>query len=168
MKTRGALFLAGVMPASGSLASAQSSAPATDPVAAGQAAYDRGDYKSALAAWQPALGALESAKAPRTGDVFLGIGEAYYSLHDYLKALDAFREALARYRERKNALGEANALNDLGSVENDLARYDDVLTSLKQALKTERSASPQIDFLVCVPQATPPGLRGRLKVPELV
>ena len=134
-----ALLLAGAMLVCGSCASAQTPAPATDPVAAGHAAYNRGDYQGALAMWQTALAALESANDPHTAGVFLEIGSAQYSLHDYPKALSAFRNALAHYRALKDALGEAGALNDMGLVQNDLALYDDAAVSLQQALAGYRA-----------------------------
>ena len=120
-------------------ASSQASTPSGNPVSAGQAAYDRGEYAQAISLWQSVLPALQQANDPRTADVLSRTGLAFYFLQDFQKSLDALHAALAINRARKDRQGEATDLADIGLVENLLGHHADALALYKQALVIERA-----------------------------
>ncbi len=119
-----------------------SQVPATtgQSIAAGEAAFERGDYGRAIALWETALPALEGAKDKRAADLLFLIGQAYAKREDFPHALVALDRALAHYREIRDRLGEADDLGLLGTVQERLGRYEAALVSYRAALTIDRQS----------------------------
>jgi tetratricopeptide (TPR) repeat protein/CHAT domain-containing protein len=114
-------------------------------IARGKAAFDRGDYATAISVWQPALARLRTNGATRrVGALAFRLGLAYLFFRDAAHALGAFAEARAIDRKFANRLAEATDLGDIGVAERELGRYDDALNSYQQALAIARKFNDRI------------------------
>ncbi len=95
---------------------------------AGQAAFQRGEYESALSSFIEAQ--LEAPENPR---IYYNLGCAYYKLEDYKAAGENFARALA---SKNDALKQRSHYN-LGNTNFRDGKYEDALKSYEDALEID-------------------------------
>ncbi|GAB6037047.1 hypothetical protein JCM15519_16060 [Fundidesulfovibrio butyratiphilus] len=101
----------------------------------GNAAFDRSEYKAALAAYEQGLAlARQDKNKLYTGKFLTSIGNVYSSLGKYPQALEHYQQALAIRREIGDRQGEANDLTNIGIVYKSLGQYPQALERYQQAL----------------------------------
>ena len=120
--------------APGALPAAQGLSDDGGAVAAGQDAFGKRDYATAIRIWQKVLPALEKSKDGRAGYVQASIGEAYYELKDTARALEALRAAAGIDQRLANPFDEAQVWGNIGLIETQLYLFDAALTANRRAL----------------------------------
>lgn len=107
----------------------------------GTAAYQAGDYATALQYWQAGLQEAQQAGNPRHAGVFLySLGMAHERLHRYEDALNAYAQALQLREQLGDVPGQVTVLNNLGIVLDKLGRYAQALERYRQALPLARQS----------------------------
>ena len=117
---------------------------------AGDASYQSGDYKAALAAWERAL-KISQAIGDRAGvgTVLTLLGDAHRALGNYPKALEYDQRALKTQEERGDKAGMLNALGSIGQVQYSTGDYPKALESFERASKlAEQVGDPRSQALV--------------------
>ncbi len=118
----------------------QAASPATErQFQEGLEAYQRRDYRGAIAAWEKALAGFR-AEGDREGegDTLNNLGLVYSGLGEYQRAIDVYEQALAIARDRGDRAGEASPLGNLGNAYYALGEYDKAIEFHQQALTLAR------------------------------
>jgi CHAT domain-containing protein/Tfp pilus assembly protein PilF len=108
--------------------------------ALGVALSDQGDFPAALAALDEAEKLQEqlSPNPELEGDLANNRGKVYRSQGRYQQALDSFRKAETLYRPLPVRLKEAQALNNIGTLEEALGDFSKARSSYEQAREIAR------------------------------
>lgn len=106
--------------------------------------FDRNFLNSALAFELAAENSLLNKDTSNFVDQEFMVGVCQYMMGDYPKALESYQEALS-YAEKANYLkGQANALNNIGNIQDELKNYSLALSYLQKALNIRESNKNEV------------------------
>ena len=114
---------------------------------AGNARFERSDFRAALALWEKSLKLFRTdnvrtafSQESRQGEATLlsGLGNAHGALGNYTRAIDFYQQSLDISREIGNRQGEASSLGGLGIVYYFLRKYEQAIHFSQQWLDISR------------------------------
>lgn len=105
----------------------------------GGALESLGNATEALAKYQQALTIWQELGSDRLASAYINLAAASQGFGDMQIALDNYERGLALHREKKNAAGEANALNNIGMVHADMGDTETALEYFQQSLSISKS-----------------------------